>query len=94
VFIEFTRTYRNLRNTRQMLLNVHTIQTVEDCNDEGIPGINTRIILDRKNENNENVIIYSEELYSQIAFRIKSIFVPPAPRKVRPKVKRKPKEKA
>lgn len=82
MFIEFTRVYRTTdRYEHQMLLNVHTIMKVEPCVDIEYGGINCRVVLDRKNESGEYIVMYTKELYTQLSYRIKVIFNPPNRRK-------------
>jgi len=77
MFIEITRVYKtSSRFQHEMLLNVHTIMKVEPCDlvDDGISGV--RIVLDRKNENSDWIILYAQNTYDQIRQRIKEIFNP------------------
>lgn len=75
MFIEVTRTYRTNHYEHEMLLNVHTIMKVEPCDIQEYGG-NTRIVLDRKDEDDNQIVLYVRDTYQQVRNRIKVIFNP------------------
>lgn len=79
MFIEVTRVYRQNEFEHKMLLNVKTIMKCEPVDWHDYNG-SCRIVLDRKDEKGEYIILYTKELYSQVAYRIKVIFNPPTKR--------------
>lgn len=79
MFIEITRTYRGNDYTHKMLLNVYTIMKVEPVDWREYNG-SCRIVLDRKDEQNNYIVLYAKELYTQIVNKIKLIYHPPTKR--------------
>lgn len=81
MFIEVTRNYINNPYEHKMLLNVATIMKVEPIAPSEDKAGNTRIVLDRKQEDGNYIVMYVADLYSSVSLRIKQIYNPPNKRK-------------